>query len=305
MQPQEITLKNGRRVMKGMNPITPAYRGRLQGARSMRKRSKAAPASCFQSGKYALDMYFNSQYGCCTGVAWVEILNYVYGIFVPEDVAMAAFRAAGLLNGANILDVLNFAETYPIVVDGKSYEFGATVTLDNTDPDAIMSGISSNKAVYWGIDAGFLQQCVRDVSGWVAPIITEPQTNYDHAVFSPDYGTLDAAARYINQQRGATVTIGSLDPQMLVVTVDTWDTLGIVPLRSASGKPLTICNTTGEAHVIESFPMPAPAPVPTPTPVPTPGPCPRLQAIAEQAFRNVLADPAVLGELRSNFINHY
>ncbi len=65
-----------------------------------------------------------------------------------------------------------------------------------------------------------------------------------------------------------TVTIGSLDPTMLCATLDTWDTLGIVPLET------TIVNTSGEAHVIESFPAPSPAPVPPPGPGPGPQPGP-------------------------------
>ncbi len=275
MQLQEVTLHTGRRVMKGLTRHTPEYRGRLLGKRSMRRRRGASPASCLQSGDYWLDMYFNATYGCCTGSAWMEILNYVYGIKVPEDVAMAAFRAANLLNGANELDVLDFAETYPVVVNGQGYVFGPSSTVDYSNVEAIKDAISAHKAVYWGVDAGYLQQCVGDVSGWVAPIITTPQTNYDHAVFSPDYATLDACATYINQQRGVTVSIGSLDPQMLCCTLDTWDTLGIVPLLSSDGKTkLTICNTSGEAHVIESFPAPAPAPVPPPGPGPGPQPGP-------------------------------
>ena len=257
---QPVTLHTGRVVYKGLAPQTPEYRGRLLGKRSMFARLGAPPASCLQSGNYFLDMYFNGTdgnkpvYGCCTGAAWMEILNLAYGIAVPESVAMTAFKAARLLNGANILDVLNFAETYPITVNGIPYVFGPSATVDYSDPTAIKNGIATYKAVYWGIDASFLEKCVGDTSGWVAPIITRPLTNYDHAVFSPDYATLDQLATYINQQRGVTVTIGSLDPQMLCVSLDTWDTLGIVPMQSASGQPLTICNTTGEGHVVESFP---------------------------------------------------
>ena len=82
MQLQEVTLHTGRRVMKGLTRHTPEYRGRLLGRRSMRRRRGASPASCLQSGDYWLDMYFNATYGCCTGSAWMEILNYVYGIKV-------------------------------------------------------------------------------------------------------------------------------------------------------------------------------------------------------------------------------
>ena len=260
---QEVTLHTGRRVFKGLLPQTPEYRGRLFGKRSMYARMGSPPAHYLQSGNYFLDMYFNSTYGCCTGSAWMEILNLAYGIAVPEATAMALFRQAHLLNGANIQDVLDFAETHPAVVDGKPYLFGPSSTINYGDPTAIKNGISTYKVVYWGLDASFLEKCVGDTSGWIAPVITKNLSNYDHAVFSPDYGTLDECATYLNKQRGVTVTIGSLDPDMLCVTLDTWGTLGIVPMCSADGtKKYTICNTTGEAHVIESFPSAPIVPLP-------------------------------------------
>ena len=271
---QEIVLPNsptGRRVMMGLEPHTPEYRGRLLGKRLPRRSRTATPTSCLQSGSYFLDMYFNNAQGCCTGVAWMEILNYVYGIAIPESVASAAFTAAGLWNGANEIDVLDYAETYPVVVAGQAYTLGPSATFDYSNLEAIEDAIATHKAAYWGVDAGYLQQCVGNVSGWIAQVITTPQTNYDHAVFSPDYGTLDQCATYINQQRGVTVTIGSLDPTMLCATLSTWDTLGIVPMFKADGvTPLTLPNTTGEGHVIESFPAPVPATNPPPLPVPDP-----------------------------------
>ena len=281
---QEITLPNsptGRKVLKGLNPFDAGYVGRLLGHRSMAAPRFAPPARCLQSGQYYLDMYWNSKYGCCTGSALVEIINLVYGVKVTEAAALAWFKAHRILNGANELDVLTWAETDPVVVDGKPYVIGPSVTLNYSDPQAIMSAIAANKVVYWGIDSSFLEKCVGDVSGWVAPI-TRNLTNYDHAVFSPDYGTLDECATYLNKERGVTVTIGSLDPKMLCVTLDTWGTLGLVPMLSADGtKKLTICNTTGEAHTITDFPsapiIPNPEPPPAPVIPPAPMPDPSLQ----------------------------
>ena len=170
---------------------------------------------------------------------------------------MAAFRAANLLNGANELDVLDFAETYPVVVNGQGYVFGPSSTVDYSNVEAIKDAISAHKAVYWGVDAGYLQQCVGDVSGWVAPIITTPQTQYDHAVFSPDYATLDQCATYINQQRGVTVTYRfSLDPTMLCCHVGHLGHAGHRAPAVSDGKTDHRLNTSGEAHVIESFPAP-------------------------------------------------
>ena len=270
---QEVTLSTGRRVFKGLAPHTPDYRGRLLGKRSMLAPATPPPASCLQSGSYYLNMYSNDTYGCCTGSALVEIINYVYGVKVDPTVALAWFRAHGILNGANELDVLTWAETDPVDVAGLAYKIGPSATLDYSDPVAIQAGIATNKAVYWGVDAGYLQQCVGNSSGWVAPVINNYQQNYDHAVFSPDYGTLDECATYLNKERGVTVTIGSLDPKMSCVTIDSWNTLGIVPMQ-------TVLHTTGEAHVIESFPKPGVAPVnpPPPTPTPAPGPTPTRRA---------------------------
>ena len=259
---QQVTLKTGRVVYKGLHPHTAAYRGRLLGKRSMAKPCALAPASCLQSGNYFLDMYWNATYGCCTGSALVEIINMVFGVQVSEAEALAWFKAHGILNGANEIDVLDWAETDPIVVNGQNYLIGPSATFDYTDQNAIFTAISDHKCAYWGVDASYLQQCVGNVSGWVAPLITTPMQNYDHAVFSPDYGTLDQLATYLNKERGVTVQLGSLDPTMLGCTLDTWDTIGIVPLP-------TIFNTTGEAHVIESFPAPTPVP-PTPPAPPTP-----------------------------------
>ena len=255
----EITLHTGRKVMKGLHAHDANYRGRLLGKRSMVKQAVAPPSSCLQSAQYYLNIYFNATYGCCTGSALVEIINMVYGVIVPQDVALAWFKAHHILNGADELTVLTSAETDPLTVSGTNYVIGPSATLDYTDPVAIQSAIAFHKCVYWGVDAAYLEKCVGNDSGWVAPIITRDQTNYDHAVFSPDYGTLDECAKYINEQRGVTVTIGSLDPSTPCCTLDTWGTLGIVPMQ-------TIEHTTGEAHVIESFPN-------LPTPVP-PGPVP-------------------------------
>ena len=264
MEIQEITLHTGRKVLKGLDPQTPAYRGRLLGKRSMFARLGSPPASCLQSGNYYLNMYWNNQYGCCTGSAITEIINLAYGVQVDPKVALAWFKAHRLLNGANELDVLDAAEKDPFIVDGKPYIVGPSSTVDYSDATAIENAISTYKAVYWGVDASYLEKCVGDTSGWVAPVIKRPLQNYDHAVFSPDYGTLDECATYLNKQRGVTVTIGSLDSTMLCCTLDTWGTLGIVPMP-------TILNTTGEAHAIESFPsVPTPPPGPGPAPLPNP-----------------------------------
>ena len=240
-----------------------------------RRRGAQPPSSCLQSAQYYLNIYFNATYGCCTGSALVEIINMVYGVVVSQEDALVWFRAHHILNGANEIDVLDAAETDPIIVGSTDYVIGPSATLDYTDSSAIEEAIAFNKCVYWGVDAAYLQKCVGDVSGWVAPVIKTPQTQYDHAVFSPDYGTLDQLATYINQERGVTVTIGSLDPTMLCCSLDTWGTLGIVPMP-------TIQNTTGEAHMIESWPnLPTPNPTPTPTPVPTPTPS-TINQLAQQ-----------------------
>lgn len=265
MQLQEVTLHTGRKVLKGLEPHTPAYRGRLAGKRSMSVPRALAPSSCLQSAAYYLNMYFNATYGCCTGSALVEIINMAYGVTVSQDVALAWFKAHHILNGANELDVLDWAETDPVNVNGQNYVIGPSATVNYMDSIAVNTAISSSKCVYLGIDAGWLQQVVGDVSGWVMPVYNTPIQNYDHAVFTPDYATLDQAATYINHERGVTVTIGSLDPQMPVYTLDTWGTIGIVPLPSWQ-------NQTGECHVIESFPSSLPAPGPTPTPPPAPVP---------------------------------
>jgi len=116
--------------------------------------------------------------------------------------------------------------------------------------------------------------------------------NIDHSVFTPDYGTLGQLAAYLNQQRGCTVTLGSLDPNMMGYTLYTWQTLGIVPLP-------TWVNQCGESHAIETFPAPTPAPSPTPTPGPTPGPTRRAIKIAHRLAERHVEDPQYVEALIS------
>ena len=261
----EVTLKTGRVVQKGLNAHTPGYMSRLMGCRSLHERIGDPPPFCFNSGDFIEDMDDNDKAGDCVTATIANILSMVWGIHVPAAVAYAWARSHGWLNGADILTALQAAMRDPFVVNGQAYTLGPSVTVSWTDTKATYNAISTYKCLDLGVDASLLQQHVGDTDGWVLPVVITPLVNIDHSVFSPDYGTLDQLARYLNKQRGVTITLGSLDPNMMGYTLYTWQTLGIVPLP-------TWVAQTGEAHAIESFPAPTPAPMP---PTPTPGPTPR------------------------------
>ena len=258
---QFITLRDGRRVQKGLRAST---RGRLAAATPYRA-TAPAPLQCCNSQGCKWDIDGNDFEGDCTVAAPSNAISMIIKGHIANAVKWASQH--GDANGANIPDVLTQMQTDPLVDDaGQGWVLGPHSSIDYTDLASMQAAIATGLWVNIGIDAGPLQQYAASANGWVMPIIPRQYQNYDHSVFLGDYGPASWLAQQYAANWGVNVQLGDVAGETPCYGLYTWASMGICPVSS-------VTNQTGEAWggmtVTKAAFIPPPAPTPTPSPSPT------------------------------------
>lgn len=274
--------------------LKPTPRHKLAAARSAVERLKdVSPPDNFATVCEDYDMAGNDQYGDCVTAEEVNAKKaYSVAMGGPEieisgNEAVNWARAHGVLDGANIADVLSMMQTDPLTdVSGKSRPDGPHAAIDWTSQDQIKAAIYTDKVVKIGVAADQLQESVSTTagsSGWIL-FNAKVDTNVDHCTGLHGYGTASWLIELLARALGTPMLIPEgLSPDAFCVLMYTWKTVGIVEWKS-----LQSIMVMGEAWVRHPgdtifTPTPTPAPIPpTPTPVPpSPGPGPSGLTILE------------------------
>lgn len=232
------------------------------------------PPSKFAMIPADLEMYGNDQYGDCvsaqTAVSLCAWTTYCGTPVKPTDAEVIAFaRKYGLLNGADLTQVMDIMSSKGMTVGGKIYKEGGYSSVDYSVPLAFQSALCTGP-VNVAIDADALPSGAGNKQGWNA-LGSFPKggfPNTDHCITFLGYGSVSECYSYL----GMAVPAG-VDGTQQAYICDTWKTLGVV-------NQSWVMSTMEEAWVRNpttvgfSPPTPNPTPTPTPTPNPTPTPTP-------------------------------
>jgi len=218
-----------------------------------------------------LSMWLNDVDGdCVTAEEAFAKACYSPEIFIQDATVKAWATAHNVLNGAELLEVLQWMQAAGFSQDGGLYNDGAATTVDWTDAAVLTNAISLGP-VKIGVAADQLENVVGNSNGWFAAGF-KADSNEDHCVSLCGYGSLSWLAQQLSVSLPAGVD--GTQPGYLLFT---WSTVGIIDVPS-------MLAITAEAWLRSPTTVvigPAPAPGPTP---PTPTPVPSLQQQIDAVF---------------------
>jgi hypothetical protein len=182
-----------------------------------------------------ISMWCNATYECCvtTEEAFKDACNSPE-IFIPDDTVRDWATQNGVLNGADLSQVLDLMLHAGFPLNGQLFNDGPASSVDWTNAAVLQNAISQGP-VKIGIAADQLEGVVPDppTNGWIATGFTA-DANEDHCVSLCGYGTAD----WLASQLG--VTVPSALKSVLAYAMFTWNSIGIIDVPSL----LAIC---GEA----------------------------------------------------------
>ncbi len=212
-----------------------------------------------------LSYWLNNKYGdCVTAEEAFAKACYNPEIFIQDSTVQSFAQTYNLLNGADLLNVIQLMESHGFQQDGETYTDGSPTSIDYTNAAILQNAISLGP-VKIGVAASQLENVVGAENGWFA-VGFRHDSNEDHCVSLCGYGPIS----WLAQKLGVSVPSG-VDGTQPGYLLFTWDTIGIIDVPS-------MLAITGEAWlrnpttmIAPPVPVPVPVPVP-PTPVPVPVP---------------------------------
>ena len=172
-------------------------------------------------------------------------------VFVPDNIVTAWASAHGVLNGANIHQVMVWMQTGGFVESGHTYDDGSILSVNWTSAGIldqaiwegpVKIGVAADQlAATWRAHGGTVND---GKSGWVATGYT-PDNNEDHCVSLCGYGTMAWLAAELHTQLPANVN--GANPGYALFT---WDSIGIIdpPSLNAITHEAWLRNPTTVVH---------------------------------------------------------
>lgn len=212
-----------------------------------------------------LQYWGNDRYGICV-TAEEAFAKLAYSkqcgdeeIRITDSDCIAWARKHGVLNGAQLLDVMQMAAKDGLPANGKLYTTGVPHRVNYKNEEELRSALLIGP-VKIGIQAGDLPKGAGSKNGWWS-IRNIPGGREDHAVALCGFGP----ASYLYGELGLPVPEG-LPADKQGYLLFTWSTIGFVShdflLGSVDEAWVRVPTTVGET--------PKPPVPPTPVPVPTP-----------------------------------
>lgn len=216
-----------------------------------------------------LQYWGNDRYGICV-TAEEAFAKLAYSkmcgddeIRVSDSDCIAWARRHGVLNGADLLDVMQMAARDGLPANGKLYTTGVPHRVNWKDESELRSALATGP-VKLAIASNDLPRGAGSGSGWWS-IRSVPGNRTDHAVALCGYGP----ASYLYGELGLPAPQGlAADKQGYLLF--TWSTIGFVShdwlMGAVSEAWVRVPTTVGEAPK-----PPVPPPTPEPKPEPTAG----------------------------------
>jgi hypothetical protein len=220
----------------------------------------STPPANYITGCKKWSMWLNNSFGDCVSAEECANIDAAFGDIVDDASLKTWCKKHGLLNGADLPQVMDLMVSDPLPASGNKYSDGSYLSVDWTNPSLMSAAIFSCQAsVKIGVAASQLESTnAGNKDGWVL-LNAKKDNNIDHCVGIVGYGT----AQYILTALNASIPAG-LDPNTQGYAAFTWGTVGFINQESLNA----IC---GEAYVRNPSSLKNGV-VPTPTPTPPPDP---------------------------------
>jgi hypothetical protein len=146
-------------------------------------------------------------------------------IFITDDTVLAWATANNVLNGADLITVLDIMRTAGFQQGGSVYNDGPVSVVDWTNTTALQNAIAQGP-VKIGVAADQLQSAVPDppTNGWFATGF-QKDSNEDHCVSLCGYGSVG----WLANQLGVGSPVPGDTPAYALFT---WDSIGIIDVPS-------------------------------------------------------------------------
>jgi hypothetical protein len=210
--------------MPRMRGALPSPRHRLAGA-TPHKIVGETPAQILWKPPF-LSMWLNATYGDC--VTAEEAFAKGIGtppVFISDDTVLAFATKNNLLNGADLITVLDLMQTAGFDQYTLLFNNGKPSSVDWTDSGVLQNAISQGP-VKIGVAADQLENAVPNppTNGWFATGFTA-DPNEDHCVSLCGYGP----ASWLSRELGVSVSNGTDE---VAYAMFTWDSIGIIDWAS-------------------------------------------------------------------------
>ncbi len=221
-----------------------------------------------------LSMWDNDRDGdCVTAEEAFKCACHNPEIFIQDSEVIRWASAHGVLNGADLSQVLDWMRQSGFQQDGVLYNDGPKTAVDWTNPSVLCNAIAQGP-VKIAVAANQLEKAVGNSNGWFGVGFHQDQ-NIDHCVSLSGYGPIS----WLAQQLGVSVPSG-VNGSAQGYHLFTWSTIGIVDVPSMLAITAEAWLRTPSTVIVGPTP-PTPVP-PTPTPVPpTPTPPPSGVTLAQ------------------------
>ena len=152
-------------------------------------------------------------------------------IFITDDTVLAWATKNGVLNGADLVTVLDTMQTAGFSQDGNLYNDGPHVSVDWTNAEVLQNAIAQGP-VKIGVAADQLENAVPNppTNGWFARGF-QPDTNEDHCVSLCGFGTVGWLASQLGVDVNTT-RFSVVDLSTPAYALFTWDSIGVIDIPS-------------------------------------------------------------------------
>ncbi len=237
---QHINLKTGRPFAKGARP-TPRHRL----AAAMPFRPRGTPPASFMAFPLSMNMLGNDVDGDCV-TAEEGFNKQCFGVNIAYQTAVNWAQANGVLNGADLDQVIQMMQSSGFSQDGNTYNDGPGLAVNYADQPtmtaAIWEAVQAGGCVKCGIASDALPSVAGNANGWVLTG-AGPDSNEDHCMGACGVCSLNDFAAAMQAAFGVIVSIPSgYDPTTIGYVVYTWATIGWADVQSWT-------NISGEAWV--------------------------------------------------------
>src|SRR5215471_19461976 len=204
----------------------PTPRNVLASATPYAARARVGAPSNYIIIPQQISMWGNDVHGdCVTAEEAFAKACHQPEIFISDQEVIGWATRHGVLEGANLYQVLNWMQTDGFRQDGLIYDDGGPLTVDWTQAAVLNSAIAQGP-VKIGIAADQLQGVWHGRTGWFATGF-RPDANEDHCVTLCGYGTI----AWLAQQLKVSVPSG-VNGSKPGYAMFTWNTIGIIDVPS-------------------------------------------------------------------------
>jgi hypothetical protein len=148
-------------------------------------------------------------------------------LFITDGTVKGWATKNGVLNGADLTQVLDLMQSGGFQQDGKTYDDGPFTSVDWTNA-AILQNAISQGPVKIGVAGDQLENAVPDppTNGWLATGFME-DSNEDHCVSLCGYGPISWLAKHLHVD-----VPGGVDGTKPAYALFTWSSIGIIDVPS-------------------------------------------------------------------------